>query len=166
MTSTSEGPNPSGFCMCGCGQKTPIAKRNRKNGDVKGQPVRFVKNHTWRVSVGERFWSKVEIGAPDECWPWTGAKTKGYGSLRVGDHAVYAHRLAYELTYGPIPEGRGFHGTVAMHTCDNPACCNPGHIVIGTQEENLRDMSAKCRGRNQSGPQRRPGGRPACAPSA
>lgn len=153
MSTSDVGPNPSGLCMCGCGQKTPIAKRNRKSGDVKGQPVRYAKNHAPRRSLEERFWSKVLVGDPDECWPWTGAKTKGYGSLVVDRKRYYAHRIAYELTYGPIPHIDGadeFHGPCVLHSCDNPACCNPAHLRPGSQKENLREMAAKGRGRNQN----------------
>jgi hypothetical protein len=86
----------------------------------------------------EDFWSRVNIGAPDECWEWKDARhNQGYG--RLGDSA-YTHRIAWELTHGPIPSG-----SVIMHRCDNPPCCNPNHIQVATQGDNIRDCSAKGR---------------------
>jgi hypothetical protein len=58
---------------------------------------------------------------------------------------MLAHRVAWELTHGPIPDGEGHHGTVVMHTCDNRLCCNPAHLRLGTQADNVRDMDAKGR---------------------
>lgn len=73
----------------------------------------------------------------------------GYGDFSVGSKANYknvaAHRVAYELTYGPIPEGLS-----VLHHCDNPACPRPDHLFTGTQLDNMRDMIAKGRHRNGS----------------
>jgi hypothetical protein len=73
------------------------------------------------------------------CHVWTGGRaSKGYGQLRIG-----VHRLAWELANGPIPEGMQ-----VLHRCDNPRCCNPDHLMLGTQAENMADMRRKGRGRN------------------
>lgn len=89
------------------------------------------------------FWSKV-IKQPG-CWGWTGhTRWDGYGRFRHQYKAVFAHRLSYEIHYGPIPEGM-----CVMHTCDNPICTNPKHLRLGTHLENMRDMRAKGRGRGQ-----------------
>lgn len=91
----------------------------------------------------DRFWSKVDkSGGPDACWPWTGAKlTKrgGYGAFNLDNKTIRAHRLAWELTNGPIPVGDGWHGTVVRHLCHNAVCCNPAHLTIGTTQENTDD---------------------------
>jgi hypothetical protein len=65
---------------------------------------------------------------------------KGYGKLTFQGRAIYAHRLAYELTIGPIPDGM-----LVCHHCDNPPCCRPDHLFLGDQKANLADMVAKRR---------------------
>lgn len=94
-----------------------------------------------------RFWSKVEVTCPDRCWLWKAGRTKtGYGQFKiVGRSPQKAHRIAYELAHGPIPNGPGYHGYVVMHVCDTPLCCNPGHLRLGTVQDNLRDMTEKGR---------------------
>ena len=96
-------------------------------------------------SDADRFWSKVDAGAEDSCWHWTGSRhERGYGLFRVGSRTdgsarlVRAHRLAYELTIGPIPDG-----LVIDHVCMNPPCVNPTHLEAVTQAENMRRFAAK-----------------------
>jgi hypothetical protein len=87
------------------------------------------------------FWSRVEGSTPFQCWPWQGQKNdKGYGRWR----GSMAHRAAYELVHGPIPEGQ-----IVRHRCDNPPCCNPDHLVAGTHVDNAQD--ALTRGRFSEG---------------
>jgi uncharacterized protein YjiS (DUF1127 family) len=90
----------------------------------------------------ELFWSKVKRGGPDECWPWLAATNeKGYGVVGGKDGTTKANRVAWKLTNGPIPDGK-----CVLHRCDNPPCCNPGHLFTGTRGDNNRDMHAKGRG--------------------
>jgi hypothetical protein len=85
-------------------------------------------------------------GGPDACWPWRGALNSfGYGNVGEDGFTLTASRVAYELTYGFIPPGEGYHGNVVRHTCDNPPCCNPRHLVLGTQADNNRDRDARRR---------------------
>ena len=85
------------------------------------------------------FWSKVS--KESKCWLFTGHKAKnGYGQFWDGKQAVYAHRFAWESEYGPIPKDQ-----VICHLCDNPACCNPEHLVCGTQKFNVYDSHRKGR---------------------
>lgn len=90
-----------------------------------------------------RFWLKVNIREESECWPWiAGCCRDGYGSIGWRGRIVGAHRVAWELANNlEIPKGM-----VVRHSCDNRACCNPAHLLLGTQADNVLD--AKERGRS------------------
>lgn len=94
----------------------------------------------------KRFWAKVQIGSEAECWNWTAStQSKGYGSFGIGGgKTALAHRVAYQLTRGPVPEG-----LLVRHHCDNRICCNPAHLELGTIADNNRD--AVERGRTARG---------------
>jgi hypothetical protein len=98
--------------------------------------------------AADRFWPKVDKRGPDECWGWKASTHLfGYGKFYVGLHPdgrknlVDAHRFAWELHHGRrIPGGK-----LVMHTCDNPQCTNPAHLVLGTVPKNNADKQMKGR---------------------
>lgn len=90
------------------------------------------------------FWART---APENgCLNWTGSiDTRGYGHLRWEGRICRAHRVAYAVVNGAIPQTVCGSRSVIMHTCDNRICCNPDHLRLGTQRENMADMVAKRR---------------------
>ncbi len=95
----------------------------------------------------ERFWSKVNVKGPDECWLWTASiDSCGYGNFSFEDSLVGSHRMSYELSIEPIPEGLS-----VLHKCDTRNCVNPNHLFLGTQKDNVRDCIKKERFRSHIG---------------
>lgn len=99
----------------------------------------------------ERFWSKVDVRGDDECWVWkAGSVRGGYGGFRTAQKGVgsktTAHKFSYELVKGKVPSG-----LMVCHTCDNVKCCNPNHLYVGTQKDNMKDRTERGRASSRKG---------------
>ena len=102
-----------------------------------------------RTPAVERFWAKVDKASG--CWWWTAYRNQwGYGvfGFHARKHSL-AHRVAWEFTNGAIPDG-----LLVLHRCDNPACVNPDHLFLGTNQDNMDDMYKKGRQRHIRGEDR------------
>lgn len=87
-----------------------------------------------------RFNARVQRGGPDDCWPWTGCKIDGYGYFRLACGVQRrAHRLALAAVH-PVPDS-----LQVLHSCDRPLCCNPRHLRLGTNADNMRDKMVRGR---------------------
>jgi len=102
----------------------------------------------YRGSLEERFWGRVQRSTPDCCWEWTGGTNdRGYGQIGDGDRILYAHRLSYEWYHNVTLE----RSDIVRHTCDNPPCVNPHHLLIGTHQDNSDDKMRRGRDRKALG---------------
>lgn len=134
-------PNPSGLCMCGCGQPTTISWRSSKaKGWVKGKPRRLIHGHQYPSKVNKVFPENYVVDPVTGCWNWSGCKnSKGYGRIRIDGALLLAHRASYMSTKGDIPED-----LVLDHLCCNPSCVNPDHLEAVTRAvNNERALAAK-----------------------
>lgn len=90
----------------------------------------------------ERLYARVLVRDPQECWPWTASRTEqGYGKFWTGGRTRGAHRVAWMLANHRVLT----RWELVRHTCDNPPCCNPRHLIVGSPGENSQDMVDKGR---------------------
>lgn len=114
-----------------------------------------------KTPLETRFFRYVEPMMDDRgCWEWRGNMIRGtqpwpmhYGRVKIDKRTVTAHRVSWMVHFGDIPSGLN-----VCHKCDNPSCVNPGHLFLGTQSQNMRDMGDK--GRGQARKERCPEGHP------
>jgi hypothetical protein len=98
-------------------------------------------NATRSEGRDERFLARIQKGAADDCWPWMGRlDPNGYGRIDRDRKPRLAHRIAFFLANQNADQS-----FVVCHSCDNPRCCNPAHLWLGTQIDNVNDMIAKGR---------------------
>lgn len=107
----------------------------------------YINGSVRKDSIWERFWSKVDIAGEDDCWPWKASKRNGYGQFTLGkdENRIPAHRMSYLLSVGDVLDG-----LLVCHKCDNRPCCNPSHLFVGTDLDNVRDMISKGRRRRRN----------------
>lgn len=110
----------------------PTKRRTPTRRKVNAHPA----PHLAEAVTVSRFWRSVSIGGPDECWPWLGDTTHGYGVFFYVGRLRPAHELALSFTTG---EARA-EGFETCHSCDNPPCCNPAHLRFDTRLANVDDM--------------------------
>jgi hypothetical protein len=121
-------------CRCECGTVR----------EVDGQSLRQEKSVScgcsWsRRTLKEEFFSRLVAGDVEDCWPWKDHE-QGYGQMMFNHESYSAHRLSWEFHRGPVPSG--IH---VLHHCDNPPCCNPAHLFLGTNLDNMTDKVSKGR---------------------
>jgi hypothetical protein len=98
-------------------------------------------------NIYDRFEEKMDVDPATGCWIWNANKYRdGYGQIKFCGKPVRAHRLAWELYFGPVPRNMQ-----VLHQCDVPLCVNPAHLFLGTHQDNMRDKVKK--GRQAKGEQ-------------
>jgi len=131
-------------------------RKYRDREAYKRKIGREVGNKGRPANTPEVLWSKVDKKGEDDCWNWLGYKNnEGYGRTWINDHGYYAHRVIFNLAFPKTitlnaPESTADSGFL-LHTCDNPSCCNPKHLFVGTHADNMADKVAKGRSPDFSG---------------
>ncbi len=97
-------------------------------------------------TILERFEEKINKNEKTKCWEWRASTRRGYGLFKYKGKTTSAHRFSWELYNNKIPDG-----LLVLHKCDNPPCCNPDHLFLGTQKDNVIDMHNKGRGVDNRG---------------
>lgn len=132
-------------CQC-CGKEFTKRKRDSQDQWEKREFCSVLCSNRSKkqpTSAHERFWNYVPDRVPNACWEWSGSlDRRGYGTIatRTGLSPEKAHRISWEIHFGQIP-----YGLNVCHACDNPACVNPNHLLLGTHTANALDMSRKGR---------------------
>lgn len=122
----------SRWAAYGAGKRLPPVEKMEDL--VEGRPSENIE------LIKRRFWSNVSIGGLDECWEWNGHRVRDYGTFMILYRNHQSHRLAFLFARGTINPD-----LFVMHSCDNPPCCNPLHLSMGTSRDNVMDCVAKRR---------------------
>ena len=127
------------LCECGCGQPAPVAKRTTSSmGWYKDKPKRFIRGHNNTRHIG---WVEEDRGYETPCHIWQGSVVRSYGQrAHTVPGEVRAHRVAWVLAHGPIPQG-----LYVLHRCDVRLCVNVDHLFLGTAADNAHDAMRKDR---------------------
>lgn len=126
---------PYGYCWCGCGYKTSLAKSSHKtHGLVCGEPHRYIIGHAVGKTVSVEHYEVQDRGHDTPCWVWRKSKSvQGYGLIQRNGRARIAHRTYYEDAFGPIPSDYECH-----HECEVKLCVNPAHLAALPRQEHQR----------------------------
>lgn len=138
----------SEFTITQNGRVKPVILRNKGNGRILGTAARP------EALIKSQFFARIRKGDLDQCWEWEAGrqsriKGRDYGIVWMHGIKWKAHRLAWMYEFGPIPEGLN-----VLHKCDNPPCCNPNHLFLGTHLDNVTDCLNKGRGNRELGEDR------------
>lgn len=136
---------PKGTCSTDGCERTAVARglcmrcydQQRRSGGYSSMPP--------TLTTADHFWAQVDRRKPDECWPWTGyIRPSGYAAFTYPPDGQHAYVYAYELHYGPVPDGHTVDHlchttdcTVPSSECPHRACCNPAHLTATTSRENV-----------------------------
>ena len=127
---------------------TMIVNADAKSLEAKENLLNYDKPSWHGLTIRQRLCRKLLLNSNTNCWEWQGSTTgnNNYGNMRIPNKGMaYVHRLSYVMNNGLIPDGMR-----VLHRCDNPICCNPEHLFLGTQLENIKDRDMKGHQRNKS----------------
>lgn len=147
LTVIEQLPGKQCICVCECGNKKSFLTANVTNGQAKSCGcVDSIHRKNYDLDAKQKLFASIEKKA-NGCWEWKKARHRqGYGHFPYKKRLHLAHRISWLLHHGPIPEG-----ICVLHKCDNPPCCNPDHLFLGTYQTNAIDCVQKGRAKRYTG---------------